>query len=148
MQGILVDERASTRVAVAMAGCVLALLAVAAVPMLVSQGRTAQDTRAQTIVKRLVDNVETCRVGAATYRDCDEEPEVVTDPSVHWGRSAGKAGLLPDRSTDTSYTAYAVSGNGSHVYVLTRHQQEVSRSVCGHGSVERLERDGCDEPGW
>ena len=76
------------------------------------------------------------------------EPSELERDSGSWGRAAGQAGVLTARSQNQSFTAYAVSGSGRSVYVVTHDGARVSRRVCRHGSVPRLERDGCDEPGW
>lgn len=148
MQGFLACERGSTRLAVAIAAAVVAVLAVTAVPMVFGQAQRAQDTRAQSMVSRLASQVQACRVTAESYGDCDERTELDQDRAVHWGQGRGEAGILADRSEPASFTAYAVSGNGSHLYVWTSRDAKVTKRVCRHGSVPRLERDGCDGPGW
>ena len=148
MQGFLACERGSTRLAVAIAAAVVAVLAVAAVPLVFGQAQRAQDTRAQSMVSRLASQVQACRVTAESYGDCDERAELEEDRAVHWGRDRGEAGILTSRSEQTAFTAYAVSGNDARVYVLTSRDSQVSKHVCGHASVPRLERDGCDGPGW
>ena len=87
-------------------------------------------------------------MNASSYRDCDERGELRTGRSVHWGRGAGKAGVLAARSQDQAFTAYAVSGSGTRLYVWASHDARVAKHVCRHGSVRRLEREGCGGPGW
>ena len=148
MQGFFACERGSTRLAVTIAAAVAAVLVAAAVPLVFGQAQRAQDSRAQTMVSRLASQVQACRVTAESYGECDERAELDQDRAVNWGQDRGEAGTLPVRSGQTSFTAYAVSGNGSHLYVLTSRDSHVSKHVCRHASVPRLERQGCDGPGW
>lgn len=148
MQGFLDGERGSTRLALVIAAAVLAILAVVSVPLVMGIGGSAQDTRAKSVLRDLAGQVEACRVNASSYADCDEPRELHTGRSVHWGRGAGKAGVLADRSQTRAFTAYAVSRNGARMYVWTSYDTHVSRLTCPHGSVPRLEREDCDGPAW
>ncbi len=123
------------------------MLGAVAAPMVLSQGHNAQDARAQALVARLAGHIEACRVSASSYRDCDERSEVGDDP-VDWGDRAGQAGVIADRSEDQAFTAYAVSGSGTRLYVWASRDNHVVRSVCPHGSVARLKRDDCARSGW
>lgn len=148
MQGFLECELGSTRLAVAIGTVVLAVLAIAAVPLVASLVGNAGDVRAKAAVTRLVTQVEACRVTAASYRECDERSELEKDRSVRWGQGAGDAGIVSAASDERAFTAYAVPTRGAHIYVWTSRDSHVSRRVCAHRSVARLERDGCDGSGW
>lgn len=148
MQGFLQWERGSTRLAVSIGAAVLAVLALAAVPLVTSQAGNAGDARAKSLVSRLATQVEACRVTADSYRECDERSELDEDRSMPGGRGTGHAGILSSASDERAFTAYAVPTRGSHVYVWASRDSHVSRRVCAHRSVARLEREGCDGSGW
>ena len=92
--------------------------------------------------------VESCRVSASSYRECDEPAELRDARGVRWGDRPGQAGVLDGRSGPSSFTAYAVSASRNHVYVWTGRDLRVAKHTCRHGSVKRLEAEGCDGPGW
>lgn len=148
MQGFLQCQRGSTRLAVSIGAAVLAILALAAVPLVTSQASNAGDARAKSVVTRLATQVEACRVTVDSYRACDERSELDEDRSLHWGRGTGDAGILSGTSDERAFTAYAVPTRGNHIYVWTNRDHRVSRRVCAHRSVARLEREGCDGSGW
>ena len=135
MQGFLSEERGSTRLALAIGATVIALLAAAAMPFVFGQARRAQDTSARSAVADLARQVRACRVGARGYGDCDERRELRDLSAVHWGRRPGQAGVLPDRSAEQSFTAYAVSGSGARIYVWINGADSVVKQTCPHGSV-------------
>ena len=148
MQGFLAEERGSTRLGLVIGAIVIAVLAAAAVPLVFGQASNAQDASAQSAVTELAARVQACRLDASSYGNCDDPRELRDLSAVRWGRRAGEAGVLPARSTEHSFTAYAVSGNGSRTYVWVGRDTTVSKHTCRHGSVRRLEREGCDGPGW
>jgi len=148
VQGFLAEERGSTRLGLVIAMIVIALLAAAAVPLVFGQASSAQDTSAQSAVTELAARVQACRLDASSYGDCDDPRELRDLSAVRWGRRAGEAGVLAARSTEHSFTAYAVSGNGKRAYVWVGHDTTVAKHTCRHGSVRRLEREGCDGPAW
>jgi type II secretory pathway pseudopilin PulG len=148
VQGFLAEERASARLGLVIAAIVIALLAAAAVPLVFGQAHNAQDARAQSNVAELAARVQACRVDSSGYGACDERAELRDLSAVRWGRGPGEAGVLRDRSTEGSFTAYAVSGSGRQIYVWAARDAQVAKHTCRHGSVPRLEREGCDGPGW
>jgi Tfp pilus assembly protein FimT len=148
VQGFPTGERGSTRLGLIIAGVVIAVLAATGVPLVFGQAHDAQDAKAQSSLARLAGDVEQCRLGAESYRECDERTELTGSTAVSWGRGSGQAGLLAGRSAERSYTAYAVSANGSRLYVWNSQDSHVTKRDCGHSSVERMEREGCRGPGW
>jgi type II secretory pathway pseudopilin PulG len=148
VQGFPTGERGSTRLGLILAGVVLLALAAVAVPMVFGNVHNAQDTKARSALRQLASDVEACRLGAETYQDCDQRRELTGTPAVHWGRGPGQAGLVVADSGERSFTAYAVSASGSHLYVWAGDGSHATRRSCNHGSVARLEREGCRGPSW
>ncbi len=141
-------ERGSARLGIGIAVVFLAILAALAVPMVFRQADRAHEAKAQTTLSKLAREVEACRAMTESYRDCDEPGELERDRSVHWGRGAGGAGVLASRSGEGTFVAYVVAGSGKRVFVWASKDHQVDRWTCRHGSVARLERDGCDGPSW
>ena len=112
------------------------------------QARNAQDASAQSAVTELAARVQACRVDARATATATSRASCVTSAPCAGAGAPGEAGVLPARSTEQSFTAYAVSGSGPGSTCGPATTPPSSKHTCRHGSVPRLEREGCDGPGW
>lgn len=112
---------------------VISILAAIAIPLFLGQEDKAQDSKAKTDLRTVVQMVEECKLEQKSYRDCDRAEDLDGAPGVTWGTAAGNAGMVADG--DEGYFAYAVSNakrsdGQNHIYIWQKQSSGSSLRWC------------------
>ena len=120
---------------------VIGVLAAIAIPTFLSHRNKGFDSDAKSNVRNLVTHVESCFAQERNYRDCDGDDSTgqaddalsLGEIGATWGSAPGEVEVLGG-TTQTSYTARAVSKNGGNTF-------DIEKTV-GSGYTH-----SCDSPG-
>lgn len=142
-------ERGFTLVELLVVMLILGLLAAIALPAFFNQRAKALDTDAKANVNQVVKLVESCRVNAGSYSDCDTQAELPDGGGVSWGTDPGQAGVT---GAGQGFIVYGISkaetAGKNHIFIWQRDNNGITTRFCLDSSFQPLNSGGCVNASW